>query len=254
VAAVREEGEDEDRRLRAWRRATDLPLIVIAIGTLPILLLELERDALTDSDRLFIDVVNVVVLVVFAVDCFVELVLTRDRWRYVRTEWMSLLVVVAQAAAIAPGLAGFGALRALRGARVVRFVVTLVRLLAIGGVAARHGRATLFRHAGPAALGVAGLTWISSAVAFTLAEDVGEGGRLTSFFEGLWWSTTTITTVGYGDVYPVTAAGRIVGGFTMVIGISTFAVVTAKVAELLFRSDGRADADADEDGGRASGG
>ena len=92
------------------------------------------------------------------------------------------------------------------------------------------------RHAAGFALGVAGLTWLTSAVGFTMAEDVGAGGRLDSFFDALWWSSTTITTVGYGDVYPVTAAGRIIGVFTMVVGISTFAVVTAKVAEVLVRT------------------
>ena len=46
-----------------------------------------------------------------------------------------------------------------------------------------------------------------------------------------------MTTVGYGDVYPITAAGRIVGGFTMIVGISTFAIVTAKIAEFLVRFD-----------------
>jgi uncharacterized membrane protein len=43
--------------------------------------------------------------------------------------------------------------------------------------------------------------------------------------------------VGYGDVSPVTFPGRVIGAFTMVVGISTFAVVTAKVAEFLVRSD-----------------
>ena len=94
----------------------------------------------------------------------------------------------------------------------------------------------LRRHAGSFALSAAGLTWVTSAVAFTLAEDVGRDGRLHSFLDALWWSTETITTVGYGDVYPTTAAGRVVGGFTMLVGISTFAVVTAKVAEFLVRS------------------
>jgi voltage-gated potassium channel len=42
---------------------------------------------------------------------------------------------------------------------------------------------------------------------------------------------------GYGDVFPVTAAGRIVGAITMLVGISTFAVVTAKVASFLVRSE-----------------
>ena len=81
------------------------------------------------------------------------------------------------------------------------------------------------------------MTWVTAAAAFTVAEDVGEGRRLQSFFDALWWSLSTITTVGYGDIYPITAAGRIAGGFTMIVGISTFALITAKVAEFLVRAD-----------------
>ena len=75
------------------------------------------------------------------------------------------------------------------------------------------------------------------AAAFTVAEDVGVNGRVHSFFDALWWSLATITTVGYGDIYPVTVAGRIVGGFTMIVGISTFALITAKIAQFLVRPD-----------------
>jgi voltage-gated potassium channel len=73
--------------------------------------------------------------------------------------------------------------------------------------------------------------------AFTLLEEVGEGQRVHSFGDALWWSTATVTTVGYGDVSPVTFGGRVTGMFTMVVGISTFAVITAKVAEFLVRGD-----------------
>lgn len=222
--------------LRRWRRRTDAPLTVLAIGSLPLLLLELERGELPQADRLFLDAVNVVVLVAFAVDYFVELRLASNRRRFARAEWTSLVIVLAQAVALLPGLSGVGALRALRGARLLRVLAAVSRLLAIGGIASREGRSILRRNAGSFALGMAGLTWLSSAVGFTLAEDVGDGQRLGSFFDGLWWATTTITTVGYGDVFPVTTAGRIIGGFTMLVGISTFAIVTAKVADFLVRS------------------
>jgi voltage-gated potassium channel len=146
-----------------------------------------------------------------------------------------LLIVVAQAFAVVPSFAAFGILRVLRAGRAWRSVLVLARVASIGSAAASEGRAILRRHAAAFAFGVAGLTWISSAVGFTLVEHVGVQGRVHSFLDALWWSSTTITTVGYGDVYPTTAVGRVIAVFTMVVGISTFAVVTAKVAEFLLR-------------------
>jgi hypothetical protein len=166
--------------LGRWRRVTDLPLLVLAVGTLPLLLLEIGREKLAEQDRVFLDVVNVVVLVAFAIDYFVELALARSRNRFIRQEWTSLLIVVTQAVAHLPALTGFGALRILRAGRLWRSVLAVARVLAIGGAAAREGRTILVHHAAGFALGSSGLTWLTSAVAFTLIEDVGEGGRLES--------------------------------------------------------------------------
>jgi voltage-gated potassium channel len=220
-----------------WRAATDVPLLVLAVGSLPMLLLELIRDDLTHSDRITLDIVNITVLIAFSVDYVVEFIVASRRSSFVRHEWPSLLIVVAQALAVVPAFAAFGVLRLLRAGRAWRALATLVRAFAAGSVMAREGRSALRRHAASLALGVAGLTWITSAVAFTLAEDVGEGRRIDSFFDALWWSSATITTVGYGDVFPVTTVGRLVGVVTMVVGISTFAVVTAKVAQFLVLAD-----------------
>jgi voltage-gated potassium channel len=48
--------------------------------------------------------------------------------------------------------------------------------------------------------------------------------------DSLWWSVVAVTTVGYGDFYPVTTQGRITAGFIMGIGLLTLAVITAQVA------------------------
>lgn len=229
--------------LERWRKRTDTPLLVLAIGSLPLLVLELAREELTRGDRVFLDAVNIAVLVAFAVDYVVELSLASKRASYVRHEWTSLVIVVSQLMAVLPGLSGFGILRALRGGRALRAAALVARVIAIGGAAASEGRAILRRRAASFALATAGMTWLTSAVVFTLVEDVGEGGRVTSFLDAIWWSSATITTVGYGDVAPITLPGRLVGMLTMLVGISTFAIVTAKVAEFLVRQAPPADAE-----------
>lgn len=53
--------------------------------------------------------------------------------------------------------------------------------------------------------------------------------------DALWWAVTTVTTVGYGDVYPITTAGRYVGVVTMLVGIAVAGSLTAAMASLLIR-------------------
>jgi voltage-gated potassium channel Kch len=63
-----------------------------------------------------------------------------------------------------------------------------------------------------------------------LLERHAPGSSIHTLGESLWWSVTTVTTVGYGDYVPVTTAGRVTACFIMGIGLLTLAVVTAQVA------------------------
>jgi voltage-gated potassium channel len=62
------------------------------------------------------------------------------------------------------------------------------------------------------------------------------GGPIDGFSDAIWWSLTTITTVGYGDTYPVTPEGRGIAAFLMMSGIAVFGVVSANLAALFLRS------------------
>lgn len=221
-------------QLATWRRWTDLPLLVIAVGSLPLLLLEFAADRLSDTDQNFLTAVNVLVFITFAIDYVVELAVTFNRARYVRTHWASLLIVVTQFLTLLPA---FGYLGIMRGARAVRILGTLGRVLGISAASKEQGRKFFKEKAASVAFGVSGFTLITSAVAFTLAEDVGDGRRINSFFNALWWSASTITTVGYGDIYPVTVAGRVIAVFTMIVGVASLAVVTARIAQFLVSSE-----------------
>ncbi len=224
-------------QLKRWREVTDVPLMILAIGSLPMLLVELKRDNLSDVDQWFVNAVNIVVLIAFAIDYIVELRFARNRSVFVRSEYLSLLIVISQVLAVVATLGALGVFRSLRAVRLFRFLAIAARAVAIGGAASRNGRKLIQKHAASIGIGAAAMTWVTAAAAFTVAEDVGEGRRVHSFFDALWWSLSTITTVGYGDIFPITATGRIIGGFTMIVGISTFALITAKVAEFLVRTD-----------------
>ena len=221
-------------RLQSWQNKTDGLLVVIAVGSLPLLLLETISDRLPDGDRNFIVIVNIVVFTAFAIDYIVKLVLSDSKPTYIRTQWLSFFIVISQLLALLPAL---GVLGVLRGVRAIRVLGVIARVIGIGAATKSSGKEFFKKRAASVAFGVAGLTLITSAVAFTFAEDVGDGRRIHSFFDALWWSAATITTVGYGDIYPVTAAGRIIAVFTMVVGISTLAVVTARIAKFLISTE-----------------
>jgi voltage-gated potassium channel len=209
-------------------------LLLLAVGSLPLLLLEVVANRLPDSDQRFLVAVNVVVFAAFAIDYLAELAVTHNKPKYMKSQWASLLIVISQFLALLPAL---GFLGILRGARALRVVGTISRVIGIGAALREQGRKFFKEKAASVAFGLSGFTLITSAVAFTIAEDVGDGRRIDSFFDALWWSAATITTVGYGDIYPITTAGRIIAVFTMVVGISTLAVVTARIAQFLISPD-----------------
>ena len=67
------------------------------------------------------------------------------------------------------------------------------------------------------------------------AESNVAGAKIKNAGDALWWAVTTVTTVGYGDVYPVTKAGRYVGVVTMFVSIAEAGSLTATMASILIR-------------------
>jgi len=224
--------EPEHRPARRWREGL---LIAAALGSLPFLLLEVVRSDLPRRDQVLIDVVNFGVLVLFLFDYVAGLVASQEKRTYLKREWLMFVLVISQAVALLPALAGIGVLRVLRAVRVVRPIAGVVRVIALGSMAASKEREWLKANALRATMFLVLLTWLTSAATFTVVEDVGTGGRIESFQDSLWWALVTMATVGYGDVYPITTAGRVIAGLTMVVGISAFGVVTASVARFLLK-------------------
>lgn len=117
-----------------------------------------------------------------------------------------------------------GVLQALRIARVTRLlrVLRVVRLTRT----ARSIRVLTSSQAVAWAGLLTGLVVLGGGAAFVEAEH----GQHLSLDDGIWWALTTVTTVGYGDVYPHTGVGRVIAAVVMLSGIGFVALLTAAAA------------------------
>jgi voltage-gated potassium channel len=124
----------------------------------------------------------------------------------------------------------------LRWGRLVR-VVRVVRIVRVLRAfrSARHLTAALFRHR-TRSLALTTLLTAFILVTFSatalLAFEVEPDSNISTPFDALWWAITTMTTVGYGDKYPVTVEGKIVAMILMIAGVGLFGVLTGLFARL----------------------
>ena len=186
----------------------EVPLLLLAGAFLvayawPVLDPRLDRDL-----RSFFEVVSWTIWAAFAADFGVRLWLADDRVGYARHHWYDV---------------GLIALPVLRPLRLLR-LLALARMLNRSVARSLVGRVTTY------VLGTAVMAVGLGAVAVLDAERDSPHANIETFGDALWWSTTTVTTVGYGDRYPVTTEGRFLAVALMLVGIATVGAVTASIA------------------------
>lgn len=195
-------------RVERWERRSEIPLLLLAIAFLvayawPVLDQHLERDL-----RSFLSAVSWTVWMAFAVDFAGRLWLAERRRDYLFRHWYDVALVL------------LPMLRPLR----------LLRLLAFARILNRSAASSLVGRVSTYVVGVAVIAVGLGAVAVLDVEQDAPGANLTSFGDALWWACTTVTTVGYGDRFPVTLEGRFIAVALMIVGIAMVGAVTASVA------------------------
>lgn len=189
-------------------RATELPLMVLAFAMVPLLAAPLFWD-LSPAAEAVTFALDMLIWALFAADLAVKAAIAPRRLEYLRGHWLDVLVVLVPFA---------------RPLRIVRIVVY--------GSRAYRGAARL-AHVDFLVVYAIGLVLIVATVVMSVER--GRDSPIESFPDALWWAVSTVTTVGYGDVVPVTDVGRAFAYVLMVGGIGIFGALTASFASILVR-------------------
>lgn len=200
-----------DRRVQQatrWERLTALPLTVLSLVFLAAYAAPILDPQLGAAWNRACEVTTLAIWLLFWLDIVVRFVLHRERRRFLREHLFDLAVLL------------LPALRPLRALRLVTVVLTLSRRTEVWV----RGRLSLYVAATTVLLVVV------AALAVLDAERYAPDSSITSYGDALWWAAVTITTVGYGDFYPVTTEGRLVAVGLMIGGIGLIGFVTGSLA------------------------
>lgn len=193
--------------LERYSRLFDIPLIITSVIFLVAYSWQVI-EAPTGTPYEISETVMSLTWFIFLVDYVVTIYLTEKGKRVTLANLFGLAVV---------------ALPMLRPLRLLR-LVTLIRVLNRSSQVAFRGKVITY-----VAISASFLTFLA-ALAVLDAERLAEGAKILNFGDALWWAFVTITTVGYGDYYPVTLEGRLIAVGLMLGGISLIGVVTATLA------------------------
>lgn len=200
-----------DRHEVAW----ELGMAVLAVA---FVIVGFAADAADAASRRALETADTGLTIVFVAEFASRFLAARDRLAYLRGHWIDLIALI-------PVVRGVRVLRLLRLLRLVRAFSGVYRALQHVERMARHrGLAWLF------------VTWLGVMVIcsiFLYAAEDGINETVTSPLDALWWGVVTLTTVGYGDVYPRTFEGRMAASVLMLLGIGLFSAITATITSFM---------------------
>ena len=193
-----------------------LVLSIWAIGALA------ASVALTEGSagHTFLEYADLLVCSLFLMDFIVTLATSKDRWKYLVTwGWLDLLSSIPMLPAARLGRLAriFRIVRVIRSIRATRLLASLVL---------QHRAENTFLAA--ALVGI--LLTITCSAAMLPFEGTADGSNIKTVEDAVWWSLVTITTVGYGDRFPVTTDGRLLAVILMFAGVGLFGTFSAFLA------------------------
>ncbi|MFP8962524.1 potassium channel family protein [Streptomyces nanhaiensis] len=201
-------GMADIRAKERWERRTQGPLLLLSVLFAVAYAVPIVRTDLAPWVPEACRAVEWGVWAAFALDYAVRLRLAPRRWAFVRSQPLALLAVL---------------LPLLQPLRLLRLVSAL---LLVGQRARMASRVRVTTYVAGSCLGLL----VFGSLAVLEVERNSPDGNIRTLGDAVWWSFTTMTTVGYGDLAPTTGLGRLLAIGLMLSGIALLGVVTANIA------------------------
>jgi voltage-gated potassium channel len=196
-------------------RVTKFPMAVLGVAWLVLAIAVLTTDVNGSASKVLVGGLFVLWVIMLA-EYLVRLVVTPDTPGYLRRRWVEPVTV------LVPPLQSWHVVG-------IEKMTLLVREgeLRVEAILKHH---SLFR----VLIAVAGTLFIGAWLVL-LFEEKAKGSNIHDYPDALWWAIVTVTTVGYGDRYPITEGGRVVAVILMLVGIGLIGVLTATVASVFIK-------------------
>ncbi|OPY20584.1 MAG: Voltage-gated potassium channel [Methanomethylovorans sp. PtaU1.Bin093] len=200
------------------------PMIILSLLIIPVLSVELGIITTNPSYMYLASKIDDLIWLMFLLEYLLLVSLYSNKIEYTRKNWLNVLIIVVSPPVLSPpDLASVRTLRFLRALRFLRILIPFKRgIIPIYEIFTKNS----FHH----------VTFIT--VLFILISGIIFGQiEHEDIFDGVWWAITTVTTVGYGDLYPHTTYGRIYAISLMLIGIAFASLLTANIASYFVSKD-----------------
>ena len=220
-------------------------IMAAIVSSVLLVIVESVESIFLQYETLF-HVLEGTILTIFTLEYLANIYLAGNKMRYLFSFWgvVDLLAILPSYLA----LMNFTGVKVIRTLRILR----ILRILKLTKIAAQRAQDTSVRRQGTFWLDLqiylitlSTAVVISSTLVYYAERDV----PMTSYTDipnAMWWAIVTITTTGYGDMQPMTAAGRIVGGATMLTGLALFGILTSVIGRAMMSSLFGSSADTDE--------
>jgi voltage-gated potassium channel len=198
-----------------------LVLLVLSIVVLCALLLDAVATLPADASRI-IQNLDTAVCALFFIDFVIRFRAAEKKLLFLKWGWIDLLACIPNLDILRWGRL----VRIIRLVRVLRAIRSFQRILKIiTQHRTRNGLASVF---------VTFVLLVIFASIGILVSESGPNANIVNAGDAIWWSVSTITTVGYGDKFPVTTEGRVIAMIMMISGVGLFGTLSGVIASHLF--------------------